>query len=68
MVKIALLTMTVLFGFLAIPPSATASCTSTLGDCYTAAAKIDSFWYRWAAGLDCELDYAECIRAMLVGT
>jgi hypothetical protein len=66
-VKKALLTMPVLVGFLAIPPSATASCTSTLGDCYTAAAKIDSFWYRWAAGLDCELDYAECIRAMLVG-
>jgi len=62
-----LLTVAVLFGFLAIPSSATASCTSTLGDCYTAAAKIDSFWYRWAAGLDCELDYAECIRMLLVG-
>jgi hypothetical protein len=66
-VKKVLVTMAVLCGFLAIPPSAAASCTSTLGDCYTAAAKIDSFWYRWAAGLECELDYAECVRMMLVG-
>ena len=32
-----------------------------------AAAKIDSFWYRFAAGLDCELDYVECVRVKLIG-
>jgi hypothetical protein len=66
-VKIVLLTLAILCGFLAVPPSAAASCNSTLADCYTAAAKVDSFWYRWAAGIDCELDYAECVRIMLLG-
>jgi hypothetical protein len=67
MVKKILLTVVVLSGLLAAPRSAMAGCTTTLADCYTTAAKIDSFWYRWAAGLDCELDYAECVRIMLLG-
>jgi hypothetical protein len=70
MVKI-LLTLVVLAGFGALvsPPPAYAmsGCTTTLAECYEAAAKIDSFWYRWAAGLDCELDYAECVRIKLTG-
>ncbi|HYT73894.1 MAG TPA: hypothetical protein VEL79_04015 [Vicinamibacterales bacterium] len=41
-------------------------CTTTLLDCYVAAAKIDSFWYRTAAGLDCELQYAGCVRSVLI--
>ena len=68
MVK-TLLTLVVLAGLLA-PPSAHAmvgGCTTTLAECYESAAKIDNFWYRWAAGLDCELDYAECVRIKLVG-
>ena len=31
------------------------------------AAKIESLWYRWAAGIDCELDYVECVRVKLIG-
>ncbi|HET7698315.1 MAG TPA: hypothetical protein VFK57_21545 [Vicinamibacterales bacterium] len=58
----------VLAGSVATPQPALAGCTTTLADCYTAAAKIDSFWYRWAAGLDCELDYVECVRVKLIGT
>ncbi|OFW05988.1 MAG: hypothetical protein A3H96_00175 [Acidobacteria bacterium RIFCSPLOWO2_02_FULL_67_36] len=43
-------------------------CTTTLGHCYEAAARIDSFWWRLAAGLDCELDYAECVRIKVMGS
>ena len=42
------------------------SCNTTLLDCYTAAAKIDDFWYRTAAALDCEVDYAACLRDVLL--
>jgi hypothetical protein len=65
MVNKVLLTLAVLAGLLAIPRSAMAlaGCTTELGNCYSAAAAIDSFWYRWAAGLDC----AECVRIKLVG-
>ena len=68
MVKIALLSMVVLSGVIAAPRSAMAGCTTDLLDCYTRAAKIDSFWYRSAAGLDCELDYAGCVRQRLIGS
>ena len=54
-------------GFVSVPRTAMAGCTTDMADCYERAAKIDSFWYRWAAGLDCELDYAECVRIKLVG-
>jgi hypothetical protein len=67
MVKKALFSALVLAGLVAAPRTAMAGCTTTLADCYTAAAKIDSFWYRWAAGLDCELDYVECVREKLIG-
>lgn len=67
MVKKALFSALVLAGLVAAPSTAIAGCTTTLADCYTAAAKIDSFWYRWAAGLDCELDYVECVREKLIG-
>ena len=67
MVKKTLMTLAVIAGCLAAPRPAMAGCTTTLADCYLAAAKIDSFWYRWAAGLDCELDYAECVRIKLTG-
>ena len=67
MVKKIVFASVVIIGLVAVPRSAIAGCTTTLADCYTAAAKIDSFWYRWAAGLDCELDYTECVRIKLVG-
>ena len=68
MLKKTLLALVVLVGLAATPRPAMAGCTTDLADCYTAAAKIDSFWYRWAAGLDCELDYTECVRVKLIGT
>ena len=67
MVKKIVLASLVLVGLAASPRPALAGCTTTLADCYTSAAKIDSFWYRWAAGLDCELDYVECVREKLIG-
>ena len=67
MLKKTLLALVVLVGLAATPRPAMAGCTTDLADCYTAAAKIDSFWYRWAAGLDCELDYVECVREKLIG-
>ena len=67
MVKKILFAAIVVMGFLAVPRPALAGCTTDLADCYVAAAKIDSFWYRWAAGLDCELDYVDCAREKLIG-
>ena len=67
MVKKTVLALVVLAGFAAAPRQAIAGCTTDLGDCYERAAKIDSFWYRWAAGVDCELDYADCVRRRLIG-
>jgi len=68
MVKKMVLALVVLSGVIAAPRPAMAGCTTDLADCYEAAAKVDGFWYRWAAGLDCELDYAECVRIKLIGT
>ena len=67
MVKKTLLALVILSGFLGAPTPAMAGCTTDLADCYTRAAKIDSFWYRWAAGLDCELDYTDCARNKIIG-
>ena len=47
-------------------PAQASSCNPTLLDCDTAAAKIDDFWYRTAAALDCEVDYAACLRDVLL--
>jgi len=67
MVKKILVAVVLMVGFMSVPRSAQAGCTVTLGQCMEAAAKIDSFWYRSAAGLDCELDYVECVRIKLIG-
>lgn len=44
-----------------------AGCTTDLIECYEGAAAEDSFWWRWAMGIDCELDYVECVREKVVG-
>jgi hypothetical protein len=67
MVKKMVMAVVLLAGMAAAPRPAMAGCTTDLADCYEAAAKIDSFWYRWAAGLDCELDYTECVRIKVIG-
>ncbi len=37
-------------------------CFRTYYDCVNAAANLDGFWRRGAAGLDCALDLYNCIR------
>ena len=80
MVKNVLLAGVFAFGVLAMPGPALAggvddgeaevdpeACATNLISCYERAAKIDSFWYRWAAGLDCELKFTKCTRQMIIG-
>jgi hypothetical protein len=43
-------------------------CATELGHCFERAAQIESFWYRWAAGIDCELDFLECARIKIFGS
>jgi hypothetical protein len=43
-------------------PAHAMPCFTNLGNCYFRAAKVDSFWYRWAAGLDCETTFIRCLR------
>lgn len=68
MMKTMMLAVLIVGGCLMLPQSARAdsACTTNLLDCYTAAAKVDDFWRRWAAGIDCEIDYAGCVRDMLL--
>jgi len=42
-------------------------CFTNLANCYQQAATVDSFWMRWAAGLDCELNFISCVREDIVG-
>jgi len=69
MVKRMLFTLGILSMVVLTPELARASetCATDLANCYVAAAKIDSFWYRWAAGLDCELQFTNCARIMIIG-
>ena len=67
MVKKVLFSAFVFVVLAAAPRPVSAGCATSLADCYVAAAKIDSFWYRWAAGVDCELDFTECVRIKLIG-
>jgi len=66
MVKKFVFLAVILMGF-AAPRPASAGCTVSLLDCYGRAAAIDSFWYRTASGLDCELDYTDCVRRRVLG-
>jgi len=70
MVKRMLFTLAILAVVIGVPGTTRASdtCATDLANCYVAAAKIDSFWYRWAAGLDCELQFTNCARIMILGT
>ena len=61
-----MLALLVLAGLTAAPRTARAGCTTNLLDCYVKAAKIDDFWYRTAAGIDCEIEYAGCVRDALL--
>ena len=67
MQRVILLGILVLAAMSATAQPVYAGCATDLLDCYQRAANIDSFWYRWAAGLDCELDFVVCARVQLVG-
>jgi hypothetical protein len=79
MVKKVFLTAVVLAALLAVPGLARAEddelemegdgdqCATALLDCYERAARVENFWYRWAAGLDCELNFTSCVRIKLIG-
>lgn len=67
MKKVVLLGCLSVLALVSTPRPSLAGCTTDLADCYIRAAKVDSFWYRWASGLDCELDYVQCSRVKLVG-
>lgn len=40
-------------------------CGMALYNCYNTAANLDGFWRRTAAGFDCEVDFAACVRNAL---
>ena len=67
MVKKMVLTVVVLASLVAVPRSATAGCTSQLADCAIAANMLPSFWSQYAAFIDCQLDYVECLRIKVIG-
>lgn len=51
-----------------VPVSASeAGCFEGLANCMEQAATRDSWFSRWLAGLDCELDFVQCMREKLVG-
>lgn len=60
----------VLVGMLLLSNATTvqaAPCFTDLGGCYYRAARVDGFWMRWAAGLDCELGFISCAREAIIG-
>lgn len=48
-------------------PVSARPCFTDLGNCWVEAASISPFWFRWAAGLDCELGFISCTRLDLIG-
>jgi hypothetical protein len=71
MVKKVLFVTMVLVALFGVPQRAQAqddtACATNLLDCYNKTAKIDSVWYRWAGGIDCELRFTNCVRRALIG-
>jgi hypothetical protein len=48
-------------------PADAKSCVTDLTNCYYRAARVDSWWYRFAAGLDCEITFVGCLREAFAG-
>ena len=42
-------------------------CLGDLRICFTRAAFSGNFWGGWIAGLDCEVDFLDCVRDGLLG-
>jgi hypothetical protein len=49
------------------PVAAQGGCFQGLRECYFRAANINNFWDMWLAGIDCELDFADCSRRTIIG-
>lgn len=49
------------------PAAAAGRCFETLRDCYGQSATRYSIWDMWLAGLDCELDFTDCVRRAIIG-
>ena len=49
------------------PVSAQGQCFTGLADCFQAAARIESFWYRTWTALDCEVGLIACVRIAVFG-
>jgi hypothetical protein len=48
-------------------PALAMPCFTDLSNCYLRAALVDGIWMRFAAGMDCELTFASCLREDLAG-
>ena len=69
MVRVIVVALVVAVGTLVSPRAAMASSyTQDLLGCYARASQIDSWLDRWAAGMDCELDYAGCVGSVISGS
>jgi len=60
-----LVALTIVFGSTA--ESSAAMCSAELVQCYGDAATLGDWFARTAAGLDCEVTYAGCVREALLG-
>ena len=67
MPKNIVLILLVLAALVTGPRAARADCSSTFWECAKVAYKDPSFWGWYAAQIDCELDYVECIRISIIG-
>ncbi len=48
-------------------PASAGECFQNLARCFQRAAAMRSYGWMWLAGLDCELDFTDCTRRMLIG-
>ena len=48
-------------------PAMAQSCRAGLRECFFRAALESNYWYMWRKGLDCEVDFADCVRHVLLG-
>jgi len=49
------------------PARAEANCFINLRACYFRAANADTWGTMWLMGLDCELDFTDCVRREVIG-
>jgi hypothetical protein len=57
----------ILFVLSSSRPAAAAGCFVNLRTCYYAAANAMDWLDLWLMGLDCELDFTDCMRREIIG-